>query len=192
MLCVLKHGILGLLNYREMTGYEIMETFRDSLNYFWDAKTSQIYRELQGLEQKEWVRKTVVPQSGKPDKNVYSITAAGWEELLRWLADDDLGLRVKTPILMKVFFLGERSAEDNIRYFENVKKSCELFLKNLESVPQYIDIYSDMIDQKDKALYWQMTAEYGRRSTQMQIEWAQDCIQRLEGNRNHENFGDKR
>ena len=55
---MLKHGILGLLNYKEMTGYEIMEIFRDSLNYFWDAKTSQIYRELQGLEQKEYVNKT--------------------------------------------------------------------------------------------------------------------------------------
>ena len=88
---MLKHGILGLLNYQAMTGYEIMEVFRDSLHYFWDAKTSQIYRELQGLEQKEWVGKTVVPQSGKPDKNVYSITAEGRAELLRWLADADLG-----------------------------------------------------------------------------------------------------
>ena len=77
---MLKHGILGLLNYNEMTGYEIMEIFRDSLNYFWDAKTSQIYRELQGLEQKEYVNKTVVPQNGKPDKNVYSITATGQED----------------------------------------------------------------------------------------------------------------
>lgn len=178
---MLKHGILGLLNYAEMTGYEIMETFRDSLNYFWDAKTSQIYRELQGLEQREWVNKTVVPQNGKPDKNVYSITTAGREELLRWLADDDLGLRVKTPILMKVFFLGERSVEDNIRYFENVKKRCELFLKGLESVPEHIDAYSDLIGQKEKALYWQMTVEYGRRSLQMQMEWAQDCIRRLGG-----------
>ncbi len=178
---MLKHGILGLLNYKEMTGYEIMETFRDSLNYFWDAKTSQIYRELQGLEQKEWVNKTVVPQSGKPDKNIYSITTAGWEELLRWLADDDLGLRVKTPVLMKVFFLGERSMKENICYFESVKKSCELFLKSLEPVPQLINAYGDLIGQKEKALYWQMTAEYGRRSLQMQIEWAQDCIRRLEG-----------
>ena len=63
---MLKHGILGLLNYQEMTGYEIMEVFRDSLNYFWDAKTSQIYRELQGLEKKNWVSKTIVPQYGKP------------------------------------------------------------------------------------------------------------------------------
>lgn len=180
---MLKHGILGLLNYQEMTGYTIMETFRDSLNYFWDAKTSQIYRELQGLEQKGWVSKTVVPQTGKPDKNVYAITEAGREELLRWLADDDVGLRVKTPILMKVFFLGERSSEENIRYFEQVKRSCEQFLKWLEAVPQHIDVYSDLIGQRDKAVYWQMTLEYGRRSAKMQMEWAKDSIRKIEGER---------
>lgn len=179
---MLKHGILGLLNYQDMTGYELMEVFRDSLNYFWNVKTSQIYRELQGLEQKAWVSKTVVLQSGKPDKNVYSITEAGRIELLEWLANEDLGLRCKIPILMKVFFLGERSVEENIRYFACVKKSCELLLKGLESVPQSIEIYGDRIGQKEKTLYWQMTVEYGRRSIQMQIDWAQDCIRRLEGN----------
>lgn len=178
---MLKHGILGLLNYGEMTGYEIMETFRDSLNYFWDAKTSQIYRELQGLERNGWVSKTVVLQSGKPDKNVYSITTEGREELLRWLADEDLGLRVKTPLLMKVFFLGERSVEENIRYFESVRECCELFLDSLEAVPRHIDAYGDMIGQKDKTVYWQMTVEYGRRILQMQIEWAKDCIRQLKG-----------
>ncbi len=49
---MLKHGILGLLNYHDMTGYEIMEVFRDSLRFFWSAQTSQIYRELQTLEKK--------------------------------------------------------------------------------------------------------------------------------------------
>ena len=31
---MLKHGILGLLNYKEMSGYEIKVAFRDSLNFF--------------------------------------------------------------------------------------------------------------------------------------------------------------
>lgn len=31
---MLKHGILGLINYHEMTGYEIMQAFRDSLGFF--------------------------------------------------------------------------------------------------------------------------------------------------------------
>ena len=47
---MLKYGILGLLNYQDMTGYEVMEVFRDSLRFFWSAQTSQIYREMQGME----------------------------------------------------------------------------------------------------------------------------------------------
>ena len=89
---MLKHGILGLINYHKMTGYEIMQTFRDSLNFFWNAQTSQIYRELQTLEAKKWVDKAVVEQQGKPDKNVYSITEEGRTELLRWLGDSNPGL----------------------------------------------------------------------------------------------------
>ena len=47
---MLKHGILGLLNYGDMTGYEIREIFNKSLNFFWQAQSSQIYRELRTLE----------------------------------------------------------------------------------------------------------------------------------------------
>lgn len=177
---MLRHGILGLLNYGEMTGYEIMEVFRDSLNHFWDAKTSQIYRELQQLEQKGWAGKTVVPQRGRPDKKLYSITPAGKEELLRWLADCDPCLQIKTPVLMKVFFLGERSAEENIRYFKAVLESRQKILAGLRAAPESIKRYAGMTGQGDKALYWQMTLEYGQRSMQMQIEWAQACIQKLE------------
>ena len=31
---MLKHGILGLLNYGDMTGYEIREAFESSLKFF--------------------------------------------------------------------------------------------------------------------------------------------------------------
>jgi len=178
---MLKHGILGLLNYRDLTGYEIMEAFRDSLNFFWSAQTSQIYRELQGLEKQGWVRKTIVPQQGKPDKNVYSITQDGKAELLRWLSDGNPGLNSRTPVLMKVFFLGERSREENILYFKRLKEECEQFLKSLEPVPEYIEAYGNVIDAKEKSEYWQMTVDYGRRNMQMHIEWAQSCIERLEG-----------
>ena len=177
---MLKHGILGLLNYYEMTGYEIMEVFRDSLGFFWKAQTSQIYRELQGLEKKNWVSKTVVPQQGKPDKNVYAITQEGREELLRWLAEGNLELQAKAPVLMKVFFMGERSKEENIESFKKLKKMCEKFLVELEAVPKHIEAYSHYIDDKRKAVYWQMTVEFGRRNMQMYIDWLESCIERLE------------
>lgn len=184
---MLKHGILGLINYHEMTGYEIMQAFRDSLNFFWKAQTSQIYRELQNLEEKKWVEKTVVSQQGKPDKNVFSITGEGRCELLRWLSDGDLGISPRVPVLMKVFFMGERSREENISYFKGLEAYCGMFLKSLEAVPGHIGAYSELLHAGEKALYWGMTVEYGRRNMQMCMEWARHCIGQLEGAGTEEN-----
>ena len=49
----------------------------------------------------DWHRKQ---QTGKPDKNVFSITPAGRDELLRWLRDDNLPGGFRNPFLMKTFF----------------------------------------------------------------------------------------
>lgn len=178
---MLKHGILGLLNYHEMTGYEIMIVFRDSLRFFWNAQTSQIYRELQTLEGKGWVDKTPVPQQGKPDKNVYTITPSGYEELLHWLSDPEPMLSTRSQILMKVFFLGERSREENIRYFAGLKEYCTIFLQGLDLAQQHIGEYRAVLSDPEKAIYWEMTVDYGRRNMQMYIDWAQSCIDRLKG-----------
>jgi len=176
---ILKHGILGLLNYHPMTGYEIMLVFRDSLHFFWNAQTSQIYRELQTLESKGWVGKTAVPQQSKPDKNIYTITSEGHDELLHWLSDGEPALNARSQILMKVFFLGERSREENIRYFEGLKEYCGIFLQGLDMAQEHIGQYRALISEPEKSAYWEMTVDYGRRNMQMYIDWAQNCIDRL-------------
>lgn len=178
---MLKHGILGLLNYHEMTGYEIMVAFRDSLRFFWSAQTSQIYRELQTLETRGWAGKTPVAQQGKPDKNIYAITAEGREELLKWLGQAEVQGEYRNRILMKVFFFGERSREENIRYFEALRDYYAMLLQSLETVPETIRDYSQFLGGGDKTLYWEMTVDYGRRNMKMHMDWAQSCIDTLKG-----------
>ncbi len=178
---MLKHGILGLLNYGDMTGYEIREVFRDSLNFFWTAQTSQIYRELQTLSKNGWVSGTAVAQTGKPDKVVYAITDAGKAELLRWLSESETGLSARVPVLMRVFFFGERSAEENLAYFKRLQAECQQYLAAMEPIGKSIQLYSQVLDDPKKAEYWQMTADFGIRSMQMYIDWAQACMDRLEG-----------
>ncbi len=178
---MLKHGILGLLNYQQMTGYEIMQVFRDSLRFFWNAQTSQIYRELQTLETKGWVDKTTVSQQSRPDKNIYTITPEGYGELLHWLSDEAQTHKTRNAILMKVFFLGERSEKENIQYFEDFKEYCKITLKSLDATTGHIREYSTFLNDPDKALYWEMTVDYGRRIMQMETDWAQNCIDRLKG-----------
>ena len=80
----LQHGILGFLNYGPCSGYELTKAFQSSLHFFWPAQTSQIYQTLNRLEAAAYITHETVIQTGKPNKNVYSILPAGRAELLRW------------------------------------------------------------------------------------------------------------
>ena len=58
----LAYAILGLLTYESLTGYELKQRFDCSINYFWSAHLSQIYRELNVLEKKELVTVKIGPR----------------------------------------------------------------------------------------------------------------------------------
>ena len=177
---MLKHGILGLLNYGSMTGYDITRIFRDSLSYFWNAQTSQIYRELKTLKENGWATDETVVQAGKPDKNVFSITESGRQELNRWLISDSSELVTRNPLLMKTFFRGERSAAENLAYFEGLQNACLRFADQMRTTPPDVEGYAAAVDDPQKAIYWQMTLDFGELYIGMLLEWVDRCKQRLE------------
>ena len=177
---MLKHGILGLLNYGDMSGYEIREVFKDSLNYFWSAQTSQIYREIGALEKNGWIKRQTVRQDGKPDKNICSITDEGQKELLRWLSEPDTDMDMRSPTLMKTFFMGELPISNSLNFFKKLNKEYRDLLNNLQAADHSIDSYQEMVPDKRKALFWQMTADFGKRYMQMYLDWSESCIQILE------------
>ena len=177
---MLKHGILGLLNYGSMTGYDITRIFKDSLCYFWNAQTSQIYRELKTLKENGWAAVETVAQTGKPDKNVFSITESGREELNRWLTSDSSELFTRNTLLMKTFFRGERSIPENIVCFDRLHEQCQRFANRMRATPPDVEGYAAAVDDPQKAIYWQMTVEFGMMYTQMLLQWTEACKQRLE------------
>lgn len=177
---MLKHGILGLLNYADATGYEIMLAFRRSLSHFWVAQTSQIYRELQGLEEKGWATVTHIEQESRPDKNVFSITETGRKELHRWLEEDGLAKTVRSPMLMKTFFRGECSLDDNIGFFKGIAGQVNVFPNGEETASGAIRQYTPAVDDPQKALYWKFTVEFGVMYEKMLKEWSENCIRQLE------------
>lgn len=177
---MLKHGILGLLNYGEMTGYEIHEAFESSLNFFWPAQTSQIYRELTVLEKNGWIVKRTVEQSGKPNKNICSITEEGQKELLRWLKDPGTPAEMRSPTLMKVFFMGELPVSSCLAYFHQLQEAYRAGLVALGQTGASIQSYQKAIPDPKCAVFWQMTADFGKRYAQMYLEWIEHCIHLLE------------
>ena len=177
---MLKHGILGLLSYGSKTGWDVVQLFKKTLNYFWNAQTSQVYRELATLEKHGWAQSSHEEAS---TKRTYTITEEGKAELERWLAEDNFRLQVNKPLLMKVFFLAETNAAAQREFLQATRDECSRYLASLAPVKD--QIAADKAGEGDRALFWRMSEEYGRRNLSMTIEWLNDCIAILEESDEH-------
>lgn len=175
----LKYGILGLLNYKSMTGYELNKFFEESLAFFWSAQTSQIYRTLAQLEKEECVTQELVVQYDKPNKKVYSITEKGLCEFREWLKErDNNAANLKNSFLMKIFFSAIQGREATI-------KALEDFCEDMEAERNALnDIDTDFTNSpvaKENAMYWGLTIDLGKRYYDMCISWAEESISVIKG-----------
>jgi DNA-binding PadR family transcriptional regulator len=98
--------ILGLLTFREMSGYDLKQLINKSITHFyWSPAKSQIYGELRRLESHGLVTMREVPQTLRPDKRLYRITSQGTEALQKWLENSGVEPdSYKSALLLKVFF----------------------------------------------------------------------------------------
>lgn len=174
----LKHGLLGLLNYGDMTGYKLDKMFKESLHHFWQAQTSQIYKELNTMQEKGWLTSKLVYQSDKPNKKIYSLTEAGKTELFDWLKKDAIkeAMIVKEPFLMRLFFASEIDSKVNLEMLQLFQDACKEQLDLMEKANQIIDSHKGMPDFEERSMYWQMTASYGTDYYRMCFEWSQKMI----------------
>ena len=73
--------ILGFLDWRPLTGYELKSYF-SKLDFLpWSGNNNQIYTALVELEKKGQVTKEVILQENLPAQKRYSVTEAGHESL---------------------------------------------------------------------------------------------------------------
>ena len=72
-----KYAVLGLLAYAPLSGYDIRRIYAQSLGNFWSESYGHIYPILKRLEDEGLATREVQRQTGKPDRNVYTITDAG-------------------------------------------------------------------------------------------------------------------
>lgn len=177
----LKHAILGLVNYKSMTGYDIDRYMNTSVAFFWHAQTSQIYKELNSLLKNGWVKQDIVYQQDKPNKKVFTITREGEVELKRWLGDSNLEeiMKYKNPLLIKVFFSSNIGADQLMRLLEKYIVSCEEVINHMQADLKDIPEYEAKVNRGEESFYWGMTMTYGFMYYQNEIKWANWCIDKL-------------
>jgi len=113
----LKHAILGFLSYTPLSGYDLKKAFDSSVQHFWPADQSQIYRTLSQLVV-EGLAERAAGGEGPRDRHTYAITDAGQAELRRWLATPLPPQDDRNPFLIQVFFAANLGAEEALAIVE--------------------------------------------------------------------------
>src|SRR5438067_11147089 len=79
--------VLGLVALEPGSGYDLARLADRSVGYLWTPSRSQIYKVLPRLVSHGLATAKRVRQRDRPDKALYSITAAGRRTLRRWLSE---------------------------------------------------------------------------------------------------------
>ena len=101
----LPHILLGLLNEKPRTGYDLSRAIEGEVAPLWRAELSQIYPALARMRRKGWVLLRVLGPRRGPRRHLYRVTAAGRRELRRWLEEAPSPPRSNDEELARVAFL---------------------------------------------------------------------------------------
>lgn len=101
----LQHAMLGVLEAREMSGYELTQFFEASARWVWSAPQSQIYPTLKQMEKAGLIEGEEQVRGARLKRTAYSITQAGLDELRRWLSESRPEPSVRDPFLLQSLFL---------------------------------------------------------------------------------------
>ena len=157
----LEHAILGFLDYGPFTGYDLKKVFDTSVQHFWPADQSQIYRTLARLAKRGWAEVEVVPQENRPNRKAYHITETGREELRRWLTAFLPMEQVRHASLIQIFFAGQLSDEEILAIFEREAEHLRGILERYNQVPQRSAAYVETVGSPRETFFWMLTMEYG-------------------------------
>ena len=175
----LSHAILGFLEYKPMSGYDLKKFFDQSITHFWSATQSHIYKALENLEKDGLVESQVIPQEGKPNRKQYQITNEGRGELRRWVSTP-LPLEItREAWLIQVFFAHNLANEELVSLFEKRIKAIQDYLLQLQTAQTNIDGNYKEIGVKRLRDLWQLTLDYGKSHYENEIAWLKNTLRQI-------------
>jgi DNA-binding PadR family transcriptional regulator len=175
----LDYAILGFLNYAPLSGYDLKKVFDNSVQHFWPADQSQIYRTLTRLTERGLAEMEVIEQTERPDRKVYHITQTGRDELLQWLAGPTPEHVSRSVALIQVFFSGRLSDEVILPKFEGYAQAMRTVLANYEALSRELVVSLPNTCTPREHFFWLLTLDLGLRTVRENIAWAENVIEQL-------------
>lgn len=120
-----RHTLLGLLAQQPRYGYELRAAFtalaggREN----WEVTPAQIYTTLNRMQKGGLIREEDTPQDSASDRQVFTITPAGLEELQRWFENEDRSSPVQDAFYLKLMVARELPFVETTRLINTQRTS---------------------------------------------------------------------
>lgn len=170
-----RYAILGILSIASGTGYDIKKYCDTVISNFWNENFGHIYPVLNQLLLEGMIK---TEESPSPRKKVYTITSAGREEFLNWLAEPPIQQPVRSEFLLKLAFAS------NLPKVEVVKLITEYKQLHLNRLNKYQQMDNDMKKgikeiSGDREIYLYAPLRYGILNTQAVLAWCDEILELL-------------
>lgn len=127
---------LGMLTDGDASGYDLKKHFESSFGHFFSASYGSIYPALASLAANGLVSCVCIPQDGKPDRKVYSITSAGRDALLAELDRSNPSHKVRSEFLATICFAHLMTADQLATVLNNRIAEIEAYEKLFDEFEQ--------------------------------------------------------
>ncbi|MCB1480499.1 MAG: PadR family transcriptional regulator [Rhodobiaceae bacterium] len=132
----LKFALLGLISIKPASGYDLKRTIERSIYFIWNATSPQIYNTLRKLREDGYITTEELPQQGKPDKQIHTITQSGRTALEEFLSEPIRSYVTRDEVLLRIF-LGNFADPDAMHrelmsYLERVREE-RAYLESVEA-----------------------------------------------------------
>jgi DNA-binding PadR family transcriptional regulator len=169
-------AVLGLIERKPRTGYDIKRAVERTIRHFWAASPGQIYPELRRLEQAGWIEGIDEPNGGRR-RRVYRITPPGTAALQGWFAGIETRVELRDESLLRLFFADAIPLEHGLGLLAGRREGYREMLVYLESLddgsgvpdPPFVDlVYRWGLDYCRWGMEWcdeqaeRMRTEHGR------------------------------
>lgn len=100
----LRSALLGLLAVEPASGYDLKRAINRSTFFIWNATGPQIYNTLHKLREEGFITSEALPQHGRPDKQIHTITNEGRAALARFMSEPIRAAVTRDEVLLRIFF----------------------------------------------------------------------------------------
>lgn len=133
------YALLGMLDARSWTGYELTNQLRRSLRFIWPSSEGHLYREQKRLVDLGWATVSREPV-GRRHRKRYAITPAGRAAMRLWLRSDPGEPRLEIEGLVRIFYGNQGTVQDIVRSMEATSQQTRSALEALLGfVTEYLE-----------------------------------------------------